>query len=93
MIAAFVLVTGVLLVLVVGAAAFWYMGMRNLLASLVPLAPWLVMVGTILLILAELPLFLGGKDDRRAAFRDLSYLVPTCLVSAGLWYLAQKFVW
>jgi len=93
MIAALVLITGVLLVLVIGAAAFAYMGMGNILASLVPLAPWLVMVGTILLILTELLLFFGGKDDRRAAWRDMKYLVPTCLVSAGLWYVAQKFLW
>jgi len=93
MTAAFVLVTGVLLVLVVGATALYWMGMGSILKSLVPLAPWLVMVGTILLILTELLLFLGGKEDRRAALRDLSYLIPTCLISAGLWYVAQKFLW
>ncbi len=93
MIAALVLITGVLLVLVIGAAALYYVGMGSVLISLVPLAPWLVAVGTILLMLTELLLFLGGKDDRRAAWRDMKYLVPTCLVSGGLWYVAQKFLW
>jgi len=93
MIPAFVLITGVLIILVVGAAVLAWMGMSNILASLVPLAPWLVMVGTGLLILTELLLFLGGKEDRRAAWHDLAYLVPTCIVSGGLWFLTQRFLW
>ncbi|MCX8053296.1 MAG: hypothetical protein N3B12_05775 [Armatimonadetes bacterium] len=93
MIAALVLITGVLLVLVVGAIMLAYMGLASILVSLVPLAPWLVMVGTILLILTELLLFLGGKEDRRAAWRDMKYLVPTLLVSGALWYVAQKMLW
>lgn len=93
MIPAFVLITGVLVILVIGAALLAWMGMGNILASLVPLAPWLVMVGTLLLIVTELLLFLGSKEDRRAAWRDLSYLVPTLLVSGGLWFLAQKYLW
>jgi len=93
MVAALVLITGVLLLLVVGGAALAYVGMANILTSLVPLAPWLVMVGTMLLILTETLLFFGGKEDRRAAWRDMKYLVPTCLVSAALWYIAQKLLW
>lgn len=93
MVAAFVLVTGVLVILVVGAIALAYMGLANILASLVPMAPWLVMVGTFLLILTELLLLFGGKEDRHAAFKDLSYLVPTCLVSGALWYVTQLYLW
>lgn len=93
MIPAFVLVTGVLVILVIGAAVLAWMGMANVLTSLVPLAPWLVMVGTILLILSELLLFFGEKEDRQDAWRDLSYLLPTLIVSAILWYLAQWFLW
>jgi len=93
MVAAFVLVTGVLLLVVVGGVALVYVGFAHLLTSLVPLAPWLVMVGTFLLILTELLLFLGDKDDRKTARRDLTYLLPILLVSAGLWYIAQYYLW
>ena len=93
MVAAFVLVTGILVVLVIGAVVLASMGMTQILTSLLPLVPWLVMVGTVLLILTELLLFFGNKEDRRSAWRDLSYLVPTCLVSGGLWLLAARFFW
>jgi hypothetical protein len=93
MIPAFVLVTGVLVILVVGAAVLAWIGMAHVLTSLVPLAPWLVMVGTIFLILTELLLFFGDKLDRQDAWRDLSYLLPTLIISAALWYLAQWFLW
>jgi hypothetical protein len=93
MVVAFALVTGVLVILVLGAVALYSMGMQNVLPSLVPLAPWLVMVGTMLLIATEFLLFLGSKEDRRAALRDLAYLVPTCLISAALYYGLQQFLW
>ena len=93
MVVAFALVTGVLVILVLGAVALYSLGMANVLPSLVPLAPWLVMVGTMFLIATEFLLFLGSKDDRRAAFRDLAYLIPTCVISAGLYYGLQKFLW
>ena len=93
MVAAFVLVTGILLVLVIGAVTLAWMGMAQILTSLVPLVPCLVTIGTFLLILTEMLLFFGGKEDRRVAWRDLSYLVPTCIVSGGLWYLTQRFLW
>jgi hypothetical protein len=93
MVAVLVLVTGVTVILVVGAIGLTMMGMSNILPSLVPLAPWLVMVGTLLLSLTELLLFFGNKDDRKTAVRDLSYLVPTCLLSAALWYALQSYLW
>lgn len=93
MVAVLVLVTGVTVILVVGAVGLAWMGMGNILPSLVPLAPWLVMVGTVLLCLTELLLFFGNKDDRRTALRDLGYLVPTCLLSAALWYGLQYYLW
>lgn len=79
--------------LVVGAVALVWMGMAQILTSLLPLVPWLVMVGTLLLILTELLLFFGNKEDRRSAWRDLSYLIPTCLVSGGLWFLLAHLLW
>jgi len=93
MVAGFVLVAGVILVLVVAALWFAAAGLPKTLASIVPLAPGLVMLGTFLLIMTELILFLGGKDDRKAAKRDLGYLFPTLIVSAVLWYAAQKMLW
>lgn len=93
MIASLVLITGVVLVMIVGSIALILAGMGGVLLSLVPLAPWLVMVGTMLLICTELLLFLGNSEDRKIARRDLSYLVPTLFVSAALWYLAQKLLW
>ncbi len=92
MIPAFVLVTGVLVIMVIGAAVLAWMGLSNILVSLLPLAPLVVMVGTFLLILTEFLLFLGNKEDRRSALQDLIYLVPTCAVSGGLWYLSQVFL-
>ncbi|MHB9036814.1 MAG: hypothetical protein ACYC64_09110 [Armatimonadota bacterium] len=93
MIAAFVLVTGVVLVLVVGSIALIAMGNGHILPSLVPLAPLLVVVGCVILMLTECLLFLGNKDDRQSAIRDLGYLFPTLIVSGGLWWVAQRFLW
>lgn len=93
MVAVLVLVTGVTLILLLGAVGLSSIGMSNILPSLVPLAPWLVMVGTILLILTEMLLFLGNKDDRKTALRDLAYLVPTCILSGVLWYGLQYYLW
>jgi hypothetical protein len=93
MVAVLVLVTGVTVILVVGAIGLAWIGMGNILPSLVPLAPWLVMLGTLLLSLTELLLFLGNKEDRKTAVRDLGYLVPTCLLSAALWYGLQHYLW
>ncbi len=93
MVALLVLITGVTLILLVGAVALAWAGMGSVLPSLVPLAPWLVMVGTFLLMLTELLLFFGSKDDRRAALRDLGYFVPTCIISGVLWYALQYYLW
>lgn len=90
MVAAFVLIAGVMFVMIVGAVVFIATGMAHVLITLVPLAPWLIMVGSLLLILAELILFLGGKDDRRAAWRDMSYLIPTFVISGLIWFGVQK---
>lgn len=93
MVAAFILITGVVLLLVVGVISLFWTGNSRLLISLVPLAPWLVMVGTFLLMLTELLLLFGRKEDRQAGLRDLGYLAPTCLASGLLWYLAQHYLW
>lgn len=93
MVAAFVLIAGILLIMVAAALIFTWIGSAQMLTWMVPWAPALVVVGTFLLMLAELPLFFGGKRDRRAALRDLAYLFPTFLISAGLWYLAQYYLW
>ena len=93
MIAAFVLITGVLIVMVVGAILLVSTGASQILPTLVPLGPWLVMVGTALIILTDILLFFGNRDDRRAAARDLACLFPTLIISGGLWYLAQRYLW
>ena len=93
MVAVLVLVTGVTVILVLGAIGLAWLGMGGILPSLVPLAPWLVMVGTLFLILTELLLFLGTSEDRRVAIRDLTHLVPTCVLSAALFYGLQYFLW
>lgn len=93
MVAALVLVAGVMVVLAFGAVWLIVTGHAGILPSIIPLAPWLVAFGSILLILTEVILFFGGKEDRRVAVRDLGYLVPTLLISAALWYVAQHFLW
>jgi len=93
MVFAFVLIAGVVLILVVAAVLFTWLGMPSVLSCLVPTAPWLVMMGTLLLSIVECLLFFGSKEDRRSAKRDLIYLVPTFAASAVLWWLLQKFFW
>lgn len=92
MIAAFVLIIGVMLVLLVGAIVLAATNTADVLSWLVPFAPMLVTVGTFLIILTELLLFFGSKEDRRTALRDLAYLFPTFVVSLGLWWIAQRFL-
>lgn len=93
MVAGFVLIAGVILILVFAALWFSMSGLPNVLTCIVPMAPGLVMLGTFLLILTELFLFFGKKEDRKAAKRDLGYLFPTLLVSGVLWYAAYKLLW
>lgn len=93
MIAVLVLITGVTLVLLVGAIFLILQNEAHILPTVVPLAPWLVAFGCLLLIGSELLLFFGKKEDRRTAVRDLAYLVPTLIISAGLGYVAQYFLW
>ena len=93
MIASFVLLIGVLLVMVIAAVVFTLMGNAPMLGWILPWAPMLIAIGTALLMLTELPLFLGGKEDRRSAWRDMAYLAPTFAVSLGLWFLAQYYLW
>ncbi len=93
MVAAFVLVAGVALITIIGAVVFVSMGMTKILVSLVPLAPWLIMVGTFLLMIPEFLLLFGDKEDRRSAKNDFLYLVPTLILSAVLTYIAQKYLW
>lgn len=93
MVAGFVLIAGVILILVIAAMWFSMAGLPKALSCIVPMAPGLVMLGTFLLILTEMFLFLGGKEDRKAAKRDMAYLFPTLIVSGVLWYAAQKMLW
>ncbi len=93
MIAGIVLLAGVVVVLGLGWVLLWQMGMTNLLSSVVPLAPMLVAIGTFLLILTEILLFFGNKEDRRTAVRDLSFLVPLFAVSTVLTFVTQRFLW
>jgi len=93
MVAGFVLIAGVVLILAIAALLFGVMGMPKVLSCIVPMAPGLVMLGTFLLILTELFLFFGGKEDRKAAKRDLGYLFVTLIVSTALWIVASKLLW
>ena len=93
MIAAFVLIAGVLFIMLIGAVVLSYMGASHVLTAVVPMVPGLVMVGTFLLILTELLLFLGGKEDRRTAARDLPYMLLVLAVSGALWYVSQQLLW
>lgn len=93
MIAGVVLLAGVVVVLLLGWVLLWQMQMTNLLTSVVPLAPMLVALGTFLLIITEFFLFAGNKEDRRTAFRDLSFLIPLFAVSAALTYITQRYLW
>lgn len=93
MVAGFVLIAGVIMILVVAALMFAAMGLPKVLTCIVPLAPGLVVLGTFLLILTELFLFFGGREDRKAAKRDIGYLFPTLIISGILWYAAQKLLW
>lgn len=92
MVAAFVLVAGVVLLMLIGVVILTVMGNAQLLASLVPLAPALVMCGTFLLILTELLLLFGNKDDRRDVRRDMGYLIPTFFVSMLLYYVTNSLL-
>lgn len=93
MVAGFVLIAGVILILVMAALWFSMAGLPKVLTCIVPMAPGLVMLGTFLLILTEILLFMGGKEDRKIAKRDLGYLFPTLLVSGVLWYAAYRLLW
>ncbi len=81
------------MILVMAALWFTVAGLPKVLTCIVPMAPGLVMLGTFLLIISELFLFFGSKDDKRAAKRDLGYLFPTLLVSSVLWYAAYRLLW
>ena len=93
MVAGFVLIAGVIVILAIAAGVFYVMELPKALTCVVPLAPGLVMLGTFLLILTELFLFFGNKDDRKAARRDLGYLFTTLIVSGILLYAATKLLW
>jgi len=93
MVAVFVLVAGVIFVMALGAVVLIVMGAGHILTSLVPLGPGLVMAGTFLLMLAEMLLFFGGREDRRAAMRDFGYMLPTFLISGALYYFSQLYLW
>lgn len=93
MVAGFVLIAGVVLILAIAAVVFALAGLPKVLMCVVPMAPGLVMLGAFLLILTEMLLLIGGKEDRKIAKRDLGYLFPTLIVSGILWYAAQKLLW
>lgn len=93
MVAALVLVVGLMVVLIAGSLMLAAMGYSQLLPALVPLAPGLICVGAILLAMVDIILFFGSKADRSLAKRDYAYLLPIIIISGGLWYLTQWFLW
>lgn len=81
-----ILIFGLLLVLVISVVLLILSGMTPLVIWVISAVPMLVMIGSGILILIELLLFFGNKDDRKAALRDLGVLVPACVVSGLIWY-------
>ena len=55
--------------------------------------PLVIAVGTFLLMLTELLLLFGRREDRKTAMRDFAYLFPTFVVSSGLFFLAWHYLW
>jgi len=93
LVAALVLTAGVVVILLVSAGMLWWLGLTKILPALLHSALGLVMLGSFLLIVTEVPLLFGNKDDRASAFSDMGYLGATFLASAGLWFVAQHFFW
>jgi hypothetical protein len=93
LIAALVLTAGVVVILLVSAGLLWWLRLTRILPALLPMALGLLMVGSFFLVIAEIPLLFGSKDERASAFSDMGYLGATFLASAGLWYIAQHFLW
>ena len=93
MVAAFVLIAGVLLTMLVAAVAFAWAGSLDMLMFVLPWSPLVIAVGTFLLMLPELLLLFGRREDRKAALRDFAYLFPTFIVSGGLFLLAWHYLW
>jgi len=83
-----ILLVGLLLVLLVSVVLLVASGMSSLVLWLFPAILFLVMTGSGMLILIEMLLFLGGKEDRRKAKQDLGLLIPTCVASGIAWYIA-----
>ena len=87
MVAAFVLVAGVLFVSILGFVACLVMKLdAQAVLSLIPFLPLVVSIGSALLVLAELLLVFGTSEDRRVCFRDLCWLVPLFIISTVLFY-------
>lgn len=93
MVAALVLVVGLLVVLVAGSLMLAFMGYPQLLPALVPLAPGLICVGAILLALVDVLLLFGNREDRSTVKKDYTYLLPIILVSGTLYYVTQRYLW
>lgn len=91
MLALAILLFGLLVVLIIAAVTLPILGLVPLLAWVIPAIPGLLMIGTLILTLLELPLLFGGKEDRKAARSDLSLFIPTILVS-GLLAWASAFI-
>ena len=83
-----ILIFGLLIVLMISVILLIITGMIPLVMWVITAIPLIAAIGSGLLILIELPLFLGNKEDRRSAIRDLGLLVPTCILSALIWYSA-----
>ena len=93
MVAALVLIIGVMFIMVIGSIMLSAIGLSKIIISLIPLAPGLVTLGSIFLIASELLLFFGNRTDKKTAIKDLKFLVPTLLVFGTLWFISQYFLW
>lgn len=93
MLALTILLFGLLVMLIMIVVLLVASGLYSLLGLVIPVVPLLMTIGSFLLGMVELLLFLGGPDDRKLAKRDLTYLGTTFVISGALWWLSTHFLW
>ncbi|MBI2844380.1 MAG: hypothetical protein HYX78_13360 [Armatimonadetes bacterium] len=93
MLALTILLFGLLIMLVMVVVLLLISNLAGLLSLVIPVMPMLMMIGSGMLSLIELLLFLGGPEDRRLAIKDLKYLGTTFIISGALWWISTHFLW
>ena len=93
MLALTILLLGLVVVLIMVTVLMVVFHMANLLVLIIPLIPLLMMIGSGVLGLIELFLFLGSSDDRKIAKRDTKWLFATFVVSGVLLWVSSLLLW